>query len=83
MYWAFNLVALLSMEGQKAGEFHQKYLNLCSEDEQRSYVFGTTRWRIINDRIFLFFGRTVPLSNLIQLTYKTSLFFTSCAIYFY
>jgi len=22
--------------------FHQKYLNLCSEDEQRSYGFGTT-----------------------------------------
>ncbi len=22
--------------------FHQKYLNLCSEDERRSYGFGTT-----------------------------------------
>ncbi len=30
-------VALLSMEDQKALGFHQKYLNLCSEDEQRSY----------------------------------------------
>ncbi len=34
--------ALLSMEGQKALRFHQKYLNLCSEDEQRSSGFGTT-----------------------------------------
>jgi len=31
-----------SMQGQKALEFHQKYLNLCSEDEQRSYGFRTT-----------------------------------------
>ncbi len=29
------------MQGQKA---HQKYINLCSEDEQRSYEF-----RVIND----------------------------------
>ncbi len=33
------LVVLQSMEGKKALEFQQKYLNLCSEDEQRSYVF--------------------------------------------
>ncbi len=37
------------MECQKALEFHQKYLNLCSEDERRSCMFG------INNRI-LFFG---------------------------
>ncbi len=30
------------MEGQKALGFHQKYLYLCSEDERRSYGFGTT-----------------------------------------
>ncbi len=36
-FWALNMsVALLSMEGQKAFEIHQKYLNLCSEDEIRS-----------------------------------------------
>ncbi len=35
-------VALLYMEGQRALGFHQKYLNLCFEDEQRSYGFGTT-----------------------------------------
>ncbi len=36
------VVVLLSMEGQKALGFHLKYLNLCSEDEQRSYGFGKT-----------------------------------------
>ncbi len=30
---------LLSVEGQRALGFHQKYLNLCSEDERRSYGF--------------------------------------------
>ncbi len=29
-------VVLLFMEGQRAIGFHQKYLNLCSKDEQRS-----------------------------------------------
>ncbi len=33
---------LLSMEGQRALGFHQKYLNLCSEDERRSYGFEMT-----------------------------------------
>ncbi len=34
----------LSMHGQKALGFHQKYLNLCFEDEQRSYsVFPLQR----------------------------------------
>ncbi len=32
-------VALLSMQGQRALGFHQKNLNLCSEDERRSYGF--------------------------------------------
>ncbi len=36
------VVPLVSMEGQKALGFHQKYLDLCSEDEQRSYGFGMT-----------------------------------------
>ncbi len=35
-------VALLSMDGQKALRFHQKNLNLCSEDERRSDEFGMT-----------------------------------------
>ncbi len=41
---------------------HQKYLNLCSEDERRSYTFGTTRGWVINDRI-LIFGWTIPLDQ--------------------
>ncbi len=37
-FWALNVVvALLSMQSQKALGFQQKYLNLCSEDEQTSY----------------------------------------------
>ncbi len=40
LFWALNVsVALLSMQGQKALEFHQKYLNLSSEDERISYEF--------------------------------------------
>ncbi len=42
-FCALIMVPLLSMEGQRALRFHQKYLILCSEDEQRSYGFGTTR----------------------------------------
>ncbi len=55
------VVTLLSMQGQKALEFHQTYLNLCSEDDRRSYGFGTTwRW-VINDRSFIF-GWTIPFN---------------------
>ncbi len=39
----------------------QKYLNLCSEDERRSYRFGTTWGWVINDRIIIF-GWTIPWS---------------------
>ncbi len=49
------------MEGQKALRFHQKYLNLCSEDERMSYGFWTTWGWVINYRIFIF-GWTIPLS---------------------
>ncbi len=39
-FWALKVAAaLLSMQGQKALRFHQKYLNLCVEDE-RSLVFN-------------------------------------------
>ncbi len=54
----------LSIKGQKALRFHQKYLHLCSKDYW-SYWFGTTwRW-VINDRIFIF-GCTMPLIPLIK-----------------
>ncbi len=51
------------MEGQKALEIHQKYLNLCSEDEQRSYGFGTTWEGVINDRIVCCSGSAERLSS--------------------
>ncbi len=42
-FWAMNVVvAFLSMQGQRALGFHQKYYNLCSEYERRSYSFGMT-----------------------------------------
>ncbi len=42
-FWALKVsVVLLSMEGQRALGFNQKYLNLCLEDEWRYYGFGTT-----------------------------------------
>ncbi len=47
-------LSVLSIEGQKALGFHQKYLNLCSEDERTSYRFGTTWGWVINDIIFIF-----------------------------
>ncbi len=49
-------------EDQRALRYHQKYLNLCSEDERRSYGFGTTSGWVINDRI-LIFGWTIPLTD--------------------
>ncbi len=56
------VISLLSMEGQKALGFNQKYLNLCSEDERRSYGFGTTWGWVIND-IFFIFGWTILLKE--------------------
>ncbi len=53
-------VVLLSMEDQRALRFHQKHLNLCSEDERRSYGFGTTWGWVIHD-IILILGWTNPL----------------------
>ncbi len=57
-------VALLSMEGQKALGCHQKYHNLCSEDERMSFGFGTTWGWVIKDRIFLF-EWTIPLKKIL------------------
>ncbi len=82
-FWALNVsVALLSMQGQKALEFHQKYLNLCSKDEQRSYGFGTTWGWVINDRIFIF-GWTIPLRYLIETWYQTPLMTDFISIYIF
>ncbi len=55
LFWALNFsVVLLSMQSQKSLWFHQKYLNLCSEDEWRSYRFETTWGWVVNDKIFIF-----------------------------
>ncbi len=49
-FWTFNVsVALLSMQGQKALRFNQKYLNLCSDEERRSYRLETTCGWAINE----------------------------------
>ncbi len=53
-------VVFLSMECQIALRFHQKHLNLCFEDEWRSYGFGTT-WGWVMYRIFIL-GWTYPLT---------------------
>ncbi len=74
-FWALKVVvALLSMQGQKALGFHQKYLHLCSELEQ---VQGG--W-VVSDIIFIF-GWTIPLIgryDMIRLVF--SLFVKFCVI---
>ncbi len=46
--------------GSESSRFLQKYLNLCSEDEWKSYRFGTTWGWVINDWIFIC-EWTIPL----------------------
>ncbi len=42
-FWALIVVVTLqAMQGLRTLRSYQKYLNLCSEDERRSYGFGTT-----------------------------------------
>ncbi len=55
-------VVLLSMEGLRVLRFKQKHLNLCSDNERRSYGFGTTSGWVIYDNIFIF-GQTNPLKE--------------------
>ncbi len=45
------VITLLSMEGKRALRIHQKYLNLCSEDERRSNGLGTIWGWVIHDII--------------------------------
>ncbi len=47
-----RVICIAVYANQKALEFHQNYLNLCSEYE-RSFLFGTTWGWVINDRIFI------------------------------
>ncbi len=58
--WCHIAVALLSVEGQRALVFHQKYLNLWSKDERRPHEFVLTWGEYLNDRIFIF-GWTIPV----------------------
>ncbi len=61
-FWALIVLgSLLSMEGQRALGIHQKYLDLCSENKQRSYGLGTTWGSVNNDRFFNF-GLAIPLN---------------------
>ncbi len=73
-FWALNVsVVLLSMEEQKALGFHQKYLNLCTEDERRFYRFGMIWGWVIND---WFFWWTIPLKYLFIIIILLSVFFS-------
>ncbi len=59
-FLSLDRVRILTVwKGQRALGMHQKCLNLCSEDERKSYRFGTTWGWVINDRIFSFVW-TVP-----------------------
>ncbi len=69
------VISLLSMGGS-ALRFHKKYLNLCSEDEQRSYGFGMTWGWVDNDIIFIF-GWTILLRiKMLLVITKTTLTFS-------
>ncbi len=62
--------------GSERVGFYEKYLNLCSEDERRSYGFGTTWGWVINDKIIIF-GRTITL-NIINIHF----FYTYCSHFY-
>ncbi len=56
------LIVVAVYAGSETSRISSKYLNLSSEDERRSYGFGTTRGWIINNIIFIF-GWTYPLTS--------------------
>ncbi len=42
-FWVWeHLSCIVVYGGSKTHRFHKKYLNLCSEDERKSYGVGTT-----------------------------------------
>ncbi len=61
-FWTWERCSCIAVYGgSESSQILSKiYLNLCSEDERRSYRFGTTGGWVINDRIFIF-GWTNPL----------------------
>ncbi len=53
-FWTWEHFSCYAVYGWSENcQISSKYLNLCSEDEQRSYGFRTTWGRVINDRIFI------------------------------
>ncbi len=52
-FLSLKCVSSVAVYGSESSRIHQKYLNLCSEDEQRSYKFGTTWGWVIHDRTFI------------------------------
>ncbi len=67
-FWATNVsVVLLSIQGQKALGFHQKYCNMCSKKEEwRSNGFGTTWGWVTNYWQIFGWTRSIPLMMLDQ-----------------
>ncbi len=61
-FWTWEHFSCVAVYGEsiKALRLNQKYLHLCSEDEQSSFGFGTTWGWVINDRISIL-GWTNPL----------------------
>ncbi len=51
---------------RKFSILYQKYLNLCSEDEQRSYGFGMTWVWVINDIIYIFIPLTATVWSIVM-----------------
>ncbi len=60
-FWTLIIVVSLLYGGSESSRISSKYLNLCFEDEQRSYRFGLTWGWVIHDRTFIF-GWTIPLN---------------------
>ncbi len=73
-------VTLLSMQGQKTLGFHQKYLNLCSEDEWKSCGFGTKWEWVIQWRNFHLWVK-IPLRPLNGLELEQKVLISSMNIF--
>ncbi len=68
-FWVWERFSCIAVYRGSALRFHQKYLNLCSEDEQGSYGFETTQGWVIND-IIKIFGRNLPLNPFLKFDCK-------------
>ncbi len=59
---------------------HQKYLKLCSEDEQSFYGFRTT---VINDKMFMLGCSKKPFKEMCLFKTIASAMFVNVSVYFY